>query len=275
MTEPTQRKCIFSLTGGRTGTKFLSHLIGENTDSISIHESLRAVDFGTRTPDIRTMRLFNETGFNPEIKSFWRLKFSLIPKTRNFCETNHTLAKCGLIEHIMSSEKLQNETVIISLSRSDKVRHAISHLKRGDFQNKTIDWQWYLSAQYKNLIVDPKPFLKYGRPGYIYWYIEEVSARQEYYKKIYGQYIKFVDASLEQISKAEGARALLSELGIGELKTIPPAVNQSPQGSFVDVEDQMTEIFKKTRGLADNALSQYLNENKRLHIDKANNTHLP
>lgn len=47
MTEPTQRKCIFSLTGGRTGTKFLSHLIGENTDSISIHESLRAVDFGT------------------------------------------------------------------------------------------------------------------------------------------------------------------------------------------------------------------------------------
>ena len=127
----------------------------------------------------------------------------------------------------------------------------------------------------KNLIIDPKPFLKYGRPGYIYWYIEEVSARQEYYKKIYGQYIKFVDASLEQISKAEGARALLSELGIGELKTIPPAVNQSPQGSFVDVEDQMTEIFKKTRGLADNALSQYLNENKRLHIDKANNTHLP
>ena len=275
MAEPTQRTCIFSLTGGRTGTKFLSLLISENTDSISIHESLRAVDFGTRMPDIRTMRLFNETGFNSEIKSFWRLKFSLIPKTKNFCETNHTLSKCGLIEHIMSSEILQSETIIISLSRSDKVRHAISHLKRGDFQNKTIDWQWYLSEQYKNLIVNPKPFLEFGRPGYIYWYIEEISARQEYYKQLYGQYIKFVDASLEQISKAEGARHLLLELGIGELKTIPAAVNQSPQGSLVDIEDQMTEIFEKTRGLADNALSQYLDENKRLHIDRANNTHLP
>ena len=174
----------------------------------------------------------------------------------------------------MSSEKLQSETIIISLSRSDKVRHAISHLKRGDFQNKTIDWQWYLSAQYKNLIVNPKLFLKFGRPGYIYRYIEEISARQKYYKQLYGQYIKFVDASLEQISKAEGARQLLTELGIGELKTTPAAVNQSPQGNLVEVEDQMTEIFEKTRGIADNALSQYLNENKRLHIDKENNTNL-
>ena len=83
-----------------------------------------------------------------------------------------------------------------------------------------------------------------------------------------------MDASLEQISKAEGARQLLTELGIGELKTTPAAVNQSPQGNLVEVEDQMTEIFEKTRGIADNALSQYLNENKRLHIDKENNTNL-
>ena len=54
-----------------------------------------------------------------------------------------------------------------------------------------------------------------------------------------------MDASLEQISKAEGARQLLTELGIGELKTTPAAVNQSPQGNLVEVEDQMTEIFEK------------------------------
>lgn len=271
----TNPKRIFCLTGGRTGTMFLSHLISANTDITSVHEPLGVVDFGTRMPDIRTMRMFNEKGFNTEVKSFWKRKFALLPTTGNYIETNHTLAKCGLIEHIMSSPELQRSTTIISLGRADKVSNAISHLKRGDFQNCTIDWQWYLNMRYKNLIVNPGPFLEYGRAGYIFWFIEELSARQEYYKTLYSHKIKFVDAVLEQISKDEGASKLLSDLELGELKTIPQAANQSSQSNDPAMVQTMKDVFEKTRGLANEAANQYFKAGKRLHIDSLNNPQLP
>ena len=271
----TNPKRIFCLTGGRTGTMFLSHLISANVDITSVHEPLGVVDFGTRMPDIRTMRMFNEKGFNTEVKSFWKRKFALLPTTGNYSETNHTLAKCGLIEHIMSSPELQRSTTIISLGRADKVSNAISHLKRGDFQNFTIDWQWYLNMRYKNLIVNPNPFLEYGRAGYIFWFIEELSARQEYYKTLYSHKIKFVDAVLEQISKDEGASKLLSDLELGELKTIPQAANQSSQSNDPAMVQTMKDVFEKTRGLANEAANQYFKAGKRLHIDSLNNPQLP
>lgn len=271
----TPRKRIFSLTGGRTGTMFLSQLIAENADIYSVHEPLGVVDFGTRMPDIRTMRLFNEKGFITEVKRFWKRKFALLPSTGSYCETNHTLAKCGLIEHLMTSPELQSETVVISLTRADKVSNAISHLKRGDFQNITIDWQWYLNMRYKNLIVNPDPFLEYGRAGYIFWFIEELAARQEYYKTLYGHKITFVDAVLEQISTDQGARKLLSELGLGELRTVPAAANQSSQKNDPAMVRAMTDVFEKTRGLADDAVNQYFKAGRRLHIDSLNNPLLP
>lgn len=254
---------------------FLSHLISANTDITAVHEPLDVVDFGTRMPDIRTMRMFNEKGFNAEVKSFWKRKFGLLPTTRDYIETNHTLGKCGLIEHIMSSPELHTSTSIILLKRADKVSHAVSHFNRGDFQNITIDWQWYLNMRYKNLIVNPDPFLEYGRAGYIFWFIEELSARQEYYKTLYSHKIRFIDAVLEQISKNNGAVKLLSDLELGELKTMPKAANQSSQSNDPAMVRTMKDVFEKTRGLANDAVTQYFKAGKRLHIDSLNNPQLP
>jgi hypothetical protein len=207
-------KFIFTITAGRTGTAWVADFLAENLRIKSIHEPLAIDDFGNQMPDIRTMRTFNERGLDRFVRQFWERKFGGIQHFQVYAESNHTLAKCGLIEY--AAEARQNDEFVFLCIRRNHVDQCLSYVNRGDFRNITIDWQWYLSCRYKRTIMNPEPFLKaMGYLGNIIWYIFEIEARQEYYKILYSEKFQFLDLDLEGMTKMDGARELLQALAWG------------------------------------------------------------
>jgi hypothetical protein len=234
---------IFSVTGGRTGTAWIAEFLAENLGIRSIHEPLGIDDFGNQMPDIRTMRTFNERGLTEFVRQFWGRKFKGIENHQTYAESNHTLAKCGLLEY--AAEARHHDDFVFLCIRRNHVDQCLSHINRGDFQNITIDWQWYLNFRYKRKIIQPEPLLKMGYIGVIIWYIFEIEARQEYYKIIYGGKFQFLDLKMERMTQMEGARELLRSLGITAEPKMSEAKNTNKAPENKGLRDQVTKCLSQ------------------------------
>ena len=234
---------IFSVTAGRTGTAWVANFLRDNLGIRSIHEPLGIDDFGNQMPDIRTMRTFNERGLTDFVREFWDRKFAGIAHFPVYAESNHTLAKCGLLEY--AGEFRKNDDFIFLCIRRNHVDLCLSYLKRGDFQNITVQWQWLLNTQYKRIIVNPQPLLRFGHPGKILWYIFEIEARQEYYKTLYREQFQFVDLDLELMTQADGARELLASLGVAAEPRMSGELNASKVSENLDLHDHIATMVSK------------------------------
>lgn len=212
---------LFTISAGRTATAWLAKFLGENLDIQAIHEPLEITDFGTKMPDIQMLRTFNTYGMDHKLRQFWPNKLQSMELP--YIETNHTLSKCGLIEGVLNGG-FSKQTVIVILRRN-LIDQCVSYIMRGDFQNVTIEWQWYLSPNYPNVIVDPKPFVPLGQIGRAIWYCYEMETRQEYYLQKYQQQIRFLEVSVDDISKPSGAKKLLQALGYEGSVYLPPKEN--------------------------------------------------
>ena len=236
-------KTYFTITAGRTGTAWLSSFLSLNLGVEAIHEPLGVNDFGTKMPDIRTLRNFNTFGNNEVVRGFWKNKFNSL-KGEIYAETNHTLAKCGLIENLVDS-KLSNESTIIILKRNI-VKQCVSHLARGDFRNITLAWQWYLHPSYPKIIINPKPFMQLKGIaedfGTALWYCYEMAARQEYYRQKYGDKLRFIDVSLEEITKLDGAQRFLRTLQVSNECILPQPKNANKVEPTVGLINQVKTI---------------------------------
>ncbi len=236
-------KTYFTITAGRTGTAWLSSFLSLNLGIESIHEPLGVNDFGTKMPEIRTMRNFNTFGNNEVVRVFWKNKFNSL-EGDIYAETNHTLAKCGLIENLLGS-KLSNESTIIILKRNI-AKQCVSHLARGDFRNITLAWQWYLHPSYPKKIIDPEPFMKLKGTGEDFgtalWYCYEMEARQEYYRHKYANKLKFIDVSLEEITKLDGAQRFLRTLQVNNECVLPQPKNANQVKPPVELIQQVKAI---------------------------------
>jgi len=212
---------IFTISAGRTGTNWLSKLLTQNLNSPALHEPLAIDDFGTRMPGIRTMRGFNDHGMERTVRDFWEKKFNNLQAP--YAETNHTLAKCGLVEALADSDLADRTTLIVL--RRDLAKQCVSYIMRNDFTNITLDWQWYLNPRYRNVIVNPVALQKLGQIGIALWYCCEMAARQAYYLQKYADRLNFIEVSLDDITTPEGAGALLRDLGHTGPVTLPPRAN--------------------------------------------------
>lgn len=216
---------LFTLTGGRTGTAWLAKFLSENLGFRAVHELQGIDDFGTRMPDIKLMRTFNDRGNTELVQAFWRGKLAEIGALDRYAETNHTLGKCGLIENLLLSPLAADSAIIVL--RRNKLDQCVSYLQRSDFLNTTIQWQWYLHPAYRNNILDPTPFVPFGQLGYALWYIHEMELRQHYYLMTCGERLRFIEADLEVITTPAGARGLLAAIGCEREPTIPEASNRN------------------------------------------------
>ena len=236
-------KTYFTITAGRTGTAWLSSFLSLNLGIEAIHEPLGVNDFGTKMPDIRTLRNFNTFGNNDVVRVFWKNKFNSL-EGDIYAETNHTLAKCGLIENLLGS-KLSNESTIIILKRNI-AKQCVSHLARGDFRNITLAWQWYLHPSYPKIIINPKPFMQLKGIGDDFgialWYCYEMAARQEYYRQKYSDKLQFIDVSLEEITKLDGAQRFLRTLQVNNECVLPQPKNANQVKPPVELIQQVKAI---------------------------------
>ncbi|WP_170419685.1 hypothetical protein [Ruegeria atlantica] len=196
---------IFTITGGRTGTTSLTSFLGSALNVPAIHEPLSIEDFGTRMPDIKIMRSFNEYGNNALVQEFWLNKLKDI-NDEIYVETNHTLSKCGLIENLVRHNL--KDTVKIIILRRKILDQCISYLLRNDFANVTTMWQWYLHPNYRKNLVTFDRYRDLGGLGRVIWYVHEMNARQAYYLQKFQDHIDFIEINIEEMQFEEERRRL-------------------------------------------------------------------
>lgn len=255
-------KFYFTISAGRTGTAWLTDFLKTNLGITSIHEPLEIDDFGINMPDIRVMRSFNDRGLDDHCNQFWQRKFENLCSYDDYVETNHTLAKCGLVEWVAKNKDSDNFKFIIL--RRNKISQCISYLTRGDFINVTIEWQWYLSPAYRNIILSPEPFLKMGQIGRALWYTLEMECRQEYYKYQFGNDLDMFDITLEDVTKKAGASRLLKWIGIDKEPVIPPPKNQAHVKADEELRKNIERIVSAINFDAQAITLDYINSGRRL-----------
>lgn len=249
---------LFTLTAGRTGTAWLAKFLEASTKHRCIHEVYGIDHLGVTMPDIKIMQTFNNRGNNDYIRSFWKQKFSTIQGRPIYVETNHTLGKCGLIENLALSEIVHDTTVVIL--RRNLISQCASYMMRGDFVNDTIASQWYLFSTYAKNLVGGKPFSEQGQLGVSLWYYYEMTARQEYYKRLFNDRLNFVDVYLEDIVTEPGGKSFFESLNLPGSYTAVPPQNQSTQRSRVDLHERINDLVRSYKfdaeEIVDNALRQ-------------------
>lgn len=219
-------KMLFTVTAGRTGTRFLYKLMRDNIPGAHCyHERL---SWNTHHPGPGVLTNFNHNGMTNEVKSFWATKMLLVhdeigqSQAKYYVETSHILCKAGLIEAIIGGRMPDREYVIVFLTR-DPLKTLLSYHNRHDFEgSKSSTWMWYLDWAYPKIMVNPKKFVEYGQEDPVkmkwclrLWYLHEMRARQMYYRdKI--RPMKIFDAvtiDIEDMNKEAGCMRLFDAMG--------------------------------------------------------------
>lgn len=255
---------VYTLTAGRTGTAWLAKLFAANVDCIAHHEFMGFGQFGILSQDVGLMGAFNHWGNRERVQSFWQRKFSLIPDCSLYVETNHALAKCGLIENL--SMLPDDAAVSIIVLQRDWLAQASSYIARHDFANYSTVWLWYLDARYQNVIVSAEPFANLGTLGHIAWYIAEMEARQAYYPLLYGDRYRFVGARLEEMTTHAGAQRLLGHFGHSGPVELPARTNANTSQIDAETEEQLRALLDRISFDAVALAQTYINAGRRLDV---------
>jgi hypothetical protein len=78
--------------------------------------------------------------------------------------------------------------------------------------------------------------------GIALWYCYEMAARQEYYRQKYGDKLKFIDVSLEEVTKLDGAQRFLRTLQVSNECILPQPKNANKVEPTVKLIDQVKTI---------------------------------
>jgi hypothetical protein len=213
---------VFTLTTGRSGTRYLATLLRQNLPDAECHHEIHGWDrFGVDTPDVSHMTLFNSQGNVERVQAFWRAKLERIAATprRFYAETSHLLMKAGLVENL--APLTASGTVHLIALERDPYATIVSFRNRFDFLGKASCWLWYLDPEYPRNLVPSRELVADSVNGLCLWYILEIRARAARYEKLLsGQpRIVFHRFNLEELRHAEGASRLLHALGA----PVPPA----------------------------------------------------
>lgn len=207
-----ERRFVFTVTTGRTGTQWLSALLSANLAGAEVHHERSGWEaFGTDTPDVSTFTLFNSKGNIPPVRSFWERKFRRLRNSdrRTYVETSHYLAKAGLVENLdLLPESAEIHLVLLRRDVADLVW---SFHSRCDFANLGFTWLFALDPRYPNAIVSSTPFLEHGAAGIALWYVVEMWTRQEYYRRLLADHprIHIHDLDLNAATSPAGVKPLM------------------------------------------------------------------
>jgi len=211
------RNFIFTLTTGRSGTRYLATLLRQNLPDAECHHEIHGWDrFGVDTPDVSHMTLFNSQGNVEKVRAFWRSKLQRIAATprRFYVETSHLLMKAGLVENL-APLTAEGTVHLIALER-DPYATIVSFRNRFDFLGKASCWLWYLDPEYPRNLVPSQALVAHSLNGLCLWYILEVRARIARYEKLLSgePRVVFHRVSLEELRSAQGVARLLQALGV-------------------------------------------------------------
>lgn len=225
---------VFSLSTGRSGTKYLSELFKVNTQKSTVfHERLKHENIGIQTPDMSTMVQFNTVGFSDMVQAFWKRKWDGLDdlNVQWYVETSHQLMKAGLLESCYEKESQdKSDTYHFLILERDIGDTVESMVRRGDFKALINFWYWYLEPGYQNNLLSFEPYKKHNYIGRILWYIHEVRVRSRVYQLLYETVpnFNFYKLKLQSLNDEQYVTELFKEITIPfseENAIIPKAQN--------------------------------------------------
>ena len=238
---------VFTMTTGRSGTAYLTELLGRNLpDAQSHHEMLGWDRFGVDTPDLSHFTLFNSEGNVEKVQAFWRQKLHRVAATPNhfYVETSHLLMKAGLVENLAHLTK-DGVVHLIALER-DPFATICSFQNRLDFLRPENLWCWYLDPKYpKNLF---NPAAQFDLNGLCLWYIAEIRARAAYYARLSANIpnVRVHHFNFDEILKPIGVARLLSALGVdkaADAVVLPPPQNRNTMKVLTPEQEEKLKRF--------------------------------
>ncbi|MEM7699864.1 MAG: hypothetical protein AAF236_15825 [Verrucomicrobiota bacterium] len=240
---------VYSLSTGRCGTVYLTHLIQQNIapDRGRVyHERVGFPHFGINTPDASHLTTFNQVGNAPNVARFFQRKFErdLGTPQPTHVELSHFLGKAGLVENLAYLDG-RARVDLIALRR-DPYKIAWSFINRFDFINNGFTWLFSLDPAYRNVIVPSAPFREAGMFGSAVWYVAEMFARISYYRSLVESELPWIhwhETRLEEIIEPAGSIDLLNALGFEtepESLIIPEKQNETKQEFFGEKEAAFT-----------------------------------
>ena len=246
------KKFIYSITTGRSGSAYLTRLLEQNAcDSTIYHERTGWQMFGEVTPDLSHAMLYNSVGNVERVKAFWdkKFRFDSSHDQPTYIETSHLLSKAGLCENLPKLATQASKIHLIVLKR-DIFKIAWSLFNRHDFANAGATWIFYLDPRAPNTILNSDAFIDYGQIGCALWYVYEIFTRAEYYKLLLApeKNIIFHDVYLEDLARPDGAIKLLNALDFYTTEAtlkIPSKANQQDVFPYAGQEAQLLELIKK------------------------------
>lgn len=270
--KPTPAKqFVFTITTGRSGTAYLSDLLRLNLRDAEVHhERTGFQSFGVDTPDASHFTLFNSVGNVAKVRQFWTQKTARMASgpRRWYVETSHFLAKAGLIENIGLLADMGRSHIVVL--RRDTAKTVWSLVNHHDFANLGFTWLFALDPRYPNRIVDSAMLGRQGMVGCALWYVLEMQARGSYYKRLLAgdRRVNVVDAALEEIATAEGARKLLAKLGAvrrPDQVHVPPPRNETKRWPYGDDEhERLIALIARNRVDPDAAAAAFIASGHRL-----------
>lgn len=248
-------KFLFTITTGRTGTTYLSKLLGENLPNAEVHhERIRYTTMGMDCPDASHMMQFNSIGKSEHVKKFWKIKSdrTIVNRPKLYAETSHFNVRAGLIESIENFTS-KGKVKLLHLHRN-KLDVVWSFYNRFDFANIGFSWLFSLDPDYPNVIVQSEEYLKYGMAGRAIWYVDEMSARAAYYQELVKDLrdVSFLSVSLDRLTEEKGARRVIeffTGFSIANKIKMPNTQNTTEEWHFpIEKKQEIALIIDKLGG---------------------------
>lgn len=206
---------IFSINTGRSGSDYLTELLAQATNTVSLHEGLPIMNG-------QPMRQFNN-GDSDTLSQLMPLKMQEIQKKRKpgkiYCETNHSYIK-GWGELIPDAYIPQESLGVIILNRD--VQKTVHSLLRVHEAPGTSEWSrtWYLEPDASQNLSTPSD--KADPYDLCAWYVDEIRLRAKAYQKRFPR-ITYFECNLEQLNDYEFVLKLFETFGLNptsELKAV-------------------------------------------------------
>lgn len=196
---------LFCINTGRSGSDYLTELLAQATNSVSLHEALPIMN---GVP----MQRFNE-GDEAALRGLMPLKLAEIRKKAGeekvYCETNHSFIKGWgyLAPEVIPQDQIG---VVILRRPAEQVIH--SHLRVRSVPG-TTQWSrtWVLTPGAARDRVPPPD--RHDRYALCRWYVEEVERRTRDYQAQFPD-ITYMECDLEQLNDRGFVRKMFDRFGL-------------------------------------------------------------
>jgi hypothetical protein len=251
---------VFVHSTGHCGSTWLSTAFQENAlrgvfnRALCHGERTSFIDWMIHNPHQLITMSFYQFGYTDYIKSWWMSKATAIEQEMGaseaefYFEGSHPLGRMGVVE----SSWILGPTTVIELRR-DPMKVLETMIRRRVMGKVTNRWIFYIDPSHQHLDVNPNPFFSKDVPQVVsmaWWYIHEVYARAERYRKLVSSgetSVTWKILNLEDIQTPSALGALFESLGLRLLKEPfvpePDNVTQGPKEPWPETVTKWLESF--------------------------------